>query len=276
MLLDARVTLSKIDPRTNLVSSLDPQNLTGMVAPGVPDDPFATSFSFNAFIAQTGGRNFMYMNDLAREIQEGVSQGSNYYTMSYVPTDPTEDGKYRKLTILVNRPGVSVRAKEGFYAGKAQGQSSVEPSDRELGFDMLQAAVSGMQYNGVGIQLSDKSWDEKSGKLVVKVRVDTSTLSFDSTASGDERTTDLVQCAGRNLTRKVLCFKSASPTVEIPASQTGQIPTGHTTVAAFLMVPQRAKAVRIIVRDSSGRIGTADLDGIYDDVVYLAPAPVET
>jgi VWFA-related protein len=263
MLLDARVTISKIDPRTNLVTSLDPQDLTGMVAPGVPDDPFATTFSFNAFIAQTGGRNFMYMNDLSREIQEGVSQGSNYYTMSYVPTDPAEDGKYHKLTILVNRPGVSLRAKEGFYAGKAPGQPGVEPSDRELGFDMLQAALSGMQYNGVGIQLGDRNWDEKSGKLVVKVRVDTSTLSFEPAPGGDEKTTFFVSMAALDEKGKVLTFKSVSPTVSIPAIQTSQIPTGHTTVSAVLTLPQRTRAVRVIVRDSSGRIGTADFDAAY-------------
>ncbi len=263
MLLDARATLSKIDPRTNLVSSLDSQDLTGVVAPGIPDDPFATSFSFNTFISQTGGKSFMYMNNLAREIQEGVSQGSNYYTISYVPTDPAEDGKYRKLTVVVNRPGISVRAKQGFYAGKTKGEPTLEPSDRQLGFDMLQAAASGMQYNGVGIQLGDKTWNEKSGKLVVKVRIDTSTLSFDQTASGAEQTTFLVSMAALNEKGKLLTFKTTRPTVEIPAGQTRQISTGHTTVPAVLMLPQAAKAVRVIVRDSSGRIGTVDLDPTY-------------
>jgi hypothetical protein len=62
---------------------------------------------------------------------------------------------------------------------------------------------------------------------------------------------------------KVLGFKTVSPTVEIPADQAAQIPTGHITVPAVLTVPQRAKAVRVIVRDSSGRIGTADFDAAY-------------
>ncbi len=264
MMLDARVTLSKIDPRTNLVGVLnDPQGGAGMTSPGLVDDPFATSFSFNAFISQTGGRNFMFMNDVAREIQDGVSQGSNYYTLSYVPTDPAEDGKYRKVTILVNRPGVTVRAKSGFYAGTPKDQPSLQPSDRELGWDMLQAAVSVMEYNGVGLRLGDRSWDDKTGKLEVKVRIDTDSLSFDPAANGAERATFFVSVAALDEKGKVLSFKTVSPTVEIPADQVAQISTGHTTVPAILTVPQRAKSVRVIVRDSSGRIGTADFDAAY-------------
>ena len=205
----------------------------------------------------------MFMNDVAREIQDGVSQGSNYYTLSYVPTDPTEDGKYRKVTILVNRPGVTVRAKSGFYAGTPKDQPSLQPSDRELGWDMLQAAVSVMEYNGVGLRLGDRSWDDKTGKLEVKVRIDTESLSFDPAANGAERATFFVSIAALDEKGRVLSFKTVSPTVEIPADQVAQIPTGHTTVPAVLTVPQRAKAVRVIVRDSSGRIGTADFDAAY-------------
>ena len=264
MMLDARVTLSKIDPRTNLVGVLsDPQSDPGMTSPGLVNDPFATSFSFNAFISQTGGKNFMFMNDVAREIQDGVSQGSNYYTLSYVPTDPKEDGKYRKVTILVNRPGVTVRAKLGFYTGTPKDQPSIQPSDRELGWDMLQAAVSVMEYTGVGLRLGERSWDDKTGQLEVKVRIDTDSLSFDPAANGAERATFFVSIAALDDKGKVLNFKTVSPTVEIPADQAAQIPTGHITVPAVLTVPQRAKAVRVIVRDGSGRIGTADFDAAY-------------
>jgi hypothetical protein len=235
------------------------QDDPGMTSPGAADDPFATSFSFNAFIAETGGKNFLFMNDISREIEEGVNQGSNYYTMSYVPTNLVEDGQYRKLTIHVNQPGVSLRAKEGFYAGGLQ----IQPSDRDLGFDMLQAAVSGMQYNGVGIRLGDKSWDDKSGKLEAKISVDTGSLSFEQAADGAERATLFISMAALDEKGKILKFKTYSPTVEIPARQAKQIPTGHTTVSAMLVVPQHAKAVRVIVRDSSGRIGTADFDAAY-------------
>ena len=279
MMLDARVTLSKIDPRTNLVGVLsDPQGDPGMTSPGVVDDPFATSFSFNAFISQTGGRNFMFMNDVAREIQDGVSQGSNYYTLSYVPTDPTEDGKYRKVTILGNRPGVTVRAKSGLYAGTPKDQPSLQPSDRELGWDMLQAAVSVMEYNGVGLRLGDRSWDDRTGTLEVKVHVDTDSLSFDPTGNGSERATFFVSIAALDDKGKVLGFKTVSPTVEIPADQVSQIPNGHTTVPVVLALPQRAKSVRVIVRDSSGRIGTANFDaafiaGLTRNAAPAAPNP---
>ena len=262
LLLEARVALYKIDPRTNLVSSLDSgldgmgEAGTGMTAPGIADDPFATTFSFNAFVAQTGGKNFMYRNDLAREIQEGVSQGSNFYTLSYVPKESREDGSYRKLTVRVNRPEVSVRTKEGFYAG---GGKETEGT-KELGFDLRQAALSGMQYNGVGIHVGEKSWDSRTGTMRVKVSVDTGSLSFEAKANGAEETTFLVTIVALDEKGKILNFHTTSPTVEIPAGQAREIASGHTSVPGTLVVPQKAKGVRVIVRDSSGRIGTAEVD----------------
>jgi VWFA-related protein len=269
LLLEARVALYKIDPRTNVANTMDSGlDDTGMTAPGVADDPFATSFSFNAFVAQTGGVNFMYRNDLAREIQEGASQGSNYYTLSYVPKESSEDGSYRKLTVRVNRPGVSVRTKEGFYSGG--GKETV--GTKELGFDLRQAALSGMQYNGVGIHVGEKNWDSRTGTMQVKVSVDTGSLSFETEASGGERTTLLVTMVALDEKGKILNFHTTSPTVEIPGEQAGQIGGGHTSVPGTLVVPQRAKGVRVVVRDSSGKIGTAevDLSGLRWDLPVVA------
>jgi VWFA-related protein len=260
MLLEARVALYKIDPRSNGEDSMESgQDDAGMGAPGIADDPFATTFSFNAFIEETGGKNFLYRNDLAREIQEGVSQGSNYYTLSYVPTEAGELGAYRKVTVRVNRPGVSVRSKEGFYVGKP----NEEPTKKELGFDLRQAVVSGMQYNGVGLHVGEKNWDAKLEKLDVKVSVDTGSLSYENAGNGAQQATFFVTMAALDEKGKILNFETVSPKIEIPAAQTAQIPSGHITVPAVLLVPAGTKAVRVVVRDNSGRIGTADLDVAY-------------
>ena len=55
-------------------------------------------------------------NDLARGIQKIDADRRNYYLLSYSPTNPSQDGSFRKLSVLVNRPGVDVRARSGYRA----------------------------------------------------------------------------------------------------------------------------------------------------------------
>ncbi len=265
LLLASRVTLSKIDPRSNLAVAVDgdPSDPTSPSL-GEVDDPFATTFSFGAFIAQTGGKNFMYLNDLAKEIDEGVTQGSNFYTMSYVPTDPHEDGKYRKLDVRVSRPGVVLRSKLGFYAGPQRQQ----PSDRDLSFDMVQAAASGMQYAGVGVRIVNTKHTAGTNSVHVQLSVDTDTLPFSSTPAGGEQTTLYVSLAALDDKGKLLRFSTVSSEIEIPATQLERIATGHTSVPGSLTLPKNTAAVRVIVRDANGRIGTAEVDP-----GYFAPPP---
>jgi VWFA-related protein len=47
----------------------------------------------------TGGRAFYNTNGLKQAIAEVVSTGSNYYTLSYNPTNPNWDGRFRKIKV---------------------------------------------------------------------------------------------------------------------------------------------------------------------------------
>jgi VWFA-related protein len=65
---------------------------------------------------ETGGLFFENSNDLFRGIQRAFSDGREHYVLAYSPTDPTPDGKFRKITVEVNRKGAVVQAKAGYWA----------------------------------------------------------------------------------------------------------------------------------------------------------------
>ena len=66
--------------------------------------------------AATGGHAFVNTNGLAAAVASAIEEGSNFYTVSYVPTNGAQDGKLRKLKVHVDVPGVSLAYRQGYYA----------------------------------------------------------------------------------------------------------------------------------------------------------------
>jgi VWFA-related protein len=55
-------------------------------------------------------------NDLNAGMKKIADDLSEYYLLGYYTTNPKYDGKFRKITVRVKRPGVEVRARRGYRA----------------------------------------------------------------------------------------------------------------------------------------------------------------
>jgi hypothetical protein len=64
----------------------------------------------------TGGKAFVDNNDLKAAIGKAIESGSNYYTVAYAPTNQNQDGNYRKVEVKVDRPGVKLAYRRGYFA----------------------------------------------------------------------------------------------------------------------------------------------------------------
>lgn len=65
---------------------------------------------------QTGGILIRNTNDLAGGFKRVDQDMRNYYMLSYMPKNEGFDGKFRTIGVKVNRPGVEVAARKGYYA----------------------------------------------------------------------------------------------------------------------------------------------------------------
>jgi VWFA-related protein len=64
----------------------------------------------------TGGKAYYNTNGLKDILGEIVDNGSNYYTLAYATTNQTWKGQFRRIKITVNRPGVKLQYRPGYYA----------------------------------------------------------------------------------------------------------------------------------------------------------------
>ena len=80
---------------------------------------------------ETGGFAAVNSNDLASAFERIRNDNSNYYVLGYYPTNDRRDGKFRKIEVRVNRPGLGVRSRKGYMAprGKVTPTSAIEASE---------------------------------------------------------------------------------------------------------------------------------------------------
>jgi VWFA-related protein len=69
-----------------------------------------------AMAEDTGGHAFVNTNDLMSAVSQAISNGSNYYTLTYTPTNAQWDGRFRAIKVKVGQPGVKLAYRDGYYA----------------------------------------------------------------------------------------------------------------------------------------------------------------
>jgi hypothetical protein len=64
----------------------------------------------------TGGHAFYNTNGIAQAVATAITDGSNFYTLTYTPTNSDRDGKFRKIKVQLAHQGVNLSYRHGYYA----------------------------------------------------------------------------------------------------------------------------------------------------------------
>jgi VWFA-related protein len=78
--------------------------------------------TMDAMAEDTGGHAFYNSNGLTQSIAKAIDIGSNYYTLTYSPTNMQWDERFRSVKVKVDQPNLKLSYREGYYA--------VDPNDR--------------------------------------------------------------------------------------------------------------------------------------------------
>jgi len=93
---------------------------------------FASQEVMSTLSVDTGGKAFFDSNDFAPAFAQVERDTSAYYAIGFHSTNPARDGRYRKLTIKLNRPGMKLEYRPGYYAPADFKHSGNEDREREL------------------------------------------------------------------------------------------------------------------------------------------------
>jgi hypothetical protein len=129
-------------------AGLDTSTRTGSTGRGggpfVNSTPLLRQGALRDLGDSTGGVSIVNTNDLERHLARIVTSTSAYYLLGYTPANRDLDGRYRRITVRVSRPGVEVHARPGYLAVPPPKEVSVtvppvSPVDEALG--RLEVAV---------------------------------------------------------------------------------------------------------------------------------------
>ena len=75
-------------------------------------------FVLRQFAQETGGRSFFpnQISELANVYGQIADELSSQYTVGYTSRNPKRDGSWRRLVVRVNRPNLTARTKQGYFA----------------------------------------------------------------------------------------------------------------------------------------------------------------
>lgn len=90
--------------------------------------------TMNVMAEDTGGKAFINTNGLADAVGKAVEAGSNYYTLTYNPVDPSNHGDFRPIHVKLAEAGYNLAYRRGYYAD--------DPGKRSNGPDPASAEVS--------------------------------------------------------------------------------------------------------------------------------------
>jgi VWFA-related protein len=97
--------------------------------------------TLTSLAAETGGRAFTDSNDFGEAFARVQRDMSAYYLLGYSSTNPTKDGRFRRIQVRVRNSGYKVEARAGYYADRDFTHTSRNDREAQLDEQMF-AAVS--------------------------------------------------------------------------------------------------------------------------------------
>ena len=76
--------------------------------------------TLRALASETDGRAIINRNDLAVGMKQIIRDSSGYYLLGYNSSGAPTDGKFHEIKVRVNRRGMDVRARKGYWAYTAE------------------------------------------------------------------------------------------------------------------------------------------------------------
>jgi VWFA-related protein len=223
---------------------------------------FATQEVMATLSTDTGGKAFFDSNDFAPAFAQVQNDTSAYYAVGFRSSNPARDGRYRKLTIKINRPGVKLEYRPGYYAPADFQHSGREDREQEL----TEQLASDLPATDMAVYLDAMYFrlDEHRFFVPVSLLVPGSQIPFVKGGDKDKATLDIIGTVIDEVKRPIGRVRE---TVKMNLDASLQARQKNIQYTTSFNLPAGKYHLKFVVRENqTGRMGSFEADITLPDM----------
>jgi len=217
---------------------------------------FTTQETLVTLASDTGGRAFLDSNDFSK-IFKGVQQDtSTYYLLGYHSTNPARDGRYRRIVVKSNLPGVKIDYRRGYYAPADYRHSTKEDKERQLEEEL----ASELPATDLPLYLGVAYFRLDGNKFFVPISlvVPGSQIPFVRSSDRDQATLDVI---GMVLDNAHHPLNRIRDTVKLAVSTSAEVQKKNVQYDTGMSLLSGKYHLKFVVRENqTGRMGSFETD----------------
>lgn len=213
---------------------------------------FATQEVMATLSNDTGGKAFFDSNDFAPAFAQVEKDTSEYYAIGFHSSNPARDGKYRKLVVKVDRPGIRLEYRPGYYAPADFRHSGKQDREQELDEEL----ASDLPATDIAVYLDAMYFrlDNNRYYVPVSLLVPGSQIPFVKGGDKDKATLDIIGVVVDEVKRPI---GRARETVKLNLDQTLNARQKNIQYTTSFNLPPGKYTLKFVVRENqTGRMGS--------------------
>jgi len=212
----------------------------------------------------TGGRTFYDMNDFSQAFTDVQKDNTTYYLLGYTPSNSRSDGRFRRIKVEVNRPGVRVQARPGYYAPKNFRQFTDE--DKELQLEQAMDLDEPFVDLPLAIETAHFLQRDRQYYVLLAAKIPGSVVSFLNKSSSHRTEFDFAWRATDSSGHVAAALRDTLPVKLDPDNYQRVLASNFLYEGGFVLPPGTYKLKAVVRENESGKMGT------FEEPLVLPPA----
>ena len=229
---------------------------------------FSTQETLVSLAGDTGGRAFLDSNDFGKIFTQVQQDTATYYMLGYRSSNTARDGRFRRITVRLNRPGLKLEYRKGYYAPADFQHANQQDRERQLDKEL----ASDLPDTDLSVYLAAGYFRLGAGRFFVPVSlvVPGSEIPFARKSDQDKATLDVLGMVLDDAKRPAGQIRD---TVKLAVSTSTQVRSKNVQYNSGFVLPPGKYHLKFVVRENqTGRLGSFETDLIIPD---LKTAPLK-
>jgi len=220
------------------------------------DANFGSQEVLGTLSSDTGGKAFFDSNDFAPAFQQVQHDTEAYYILGFHSTDAAKDGRFRHLTVKLNRGDVKLEYRPGYYAAADFKHQRTEDREQALEEQMH----SDLPATDVAVYLQALYFRLSENKFLVPVSLIVPGSQIHIVKNGDKDKAN-IDVMGQVKNAEGIIVGSVRDTVKLALNSTQQVQQKNIQYSTgFTLAPGRYHLKFVVRENQTGAMGSFETD----------------